>query len=77
MNYQDKWLVYLLENLNKANDLLWVNELLTKIEANKQEFNAGKFRGAVFHMNYIEREGLKSKMLMNITSRRLTSPNFN
>ena len=32
MNNQDKWLGYLLENLNKANDLLWVNELLSKIE---------------------------------------------
>ena len=28
MNNQDKWLAYLLENLNKADDLLWVNELL-------------------------------------------------
>ena len=35
MNYQDKWLAYLLENLNKANDLIWVNELLSKIEENK------------------------------------------
>ena len=77
MNYQDKWLAYLLENLNKANDLIWVNELLSKIEENKQEFNAGKFRGAVFQLNYIEREGLKSKMAMTISSRRATSPNFN
>ena len=80
-NYQDKWLAYLLENLNKANDLLWVSELLKKIEKNKSEFNAGKFRGAVFNMNYIEREGLKSKMRMNITQRRFInesmSPSFN
>ena len=27
-NNQDKWLFYLLQNLNKANDLPWVNELL-------------------------------------------------
>jgi len=33
-NHQDKWLVYLLTNLNKANDLFWVNKLLEKIEAN-------------------------------------------
>ena len=31
--FQDKWLAYLLNNLNKANDLVWVNELLSKIEA--------------------------------------------
>lgn len=47
-NNQDKWLVYLLANLNKANDLPWVEDLLEKIEANQDEFNAGKFRGAVF-----------------------------
>ena len=27
-NNQDKWLVYLLQNLNKASDLPWVEELL-------------------------------------------------
>lgn len=47
-NNQDKWLFYLLQNLNKANDLPWVNELLAAIEAHSEEFNAGKFRGAVF-----------------------------
>ena len=33
-NNQDKWLFYLLTNLNKANDLPWVNDLLERIEAN-------------------------------------------
>ena len=33
-NNQDKWLVYLLNNLNHANDLPWVNDLLGRIEAN-------------------------------------------
>ena len=47
-NNQDKWLFYLLQNLNKANDLAWVNELLAEIETHSEEFNAGKFRGAVF-----------------------------
>ena len=47
-NHQDKWLFYLLQNLNKANDLPWVNELLAAIEERSDEFNAGKFRGAVF-----------------------------
>lgn len=47
-NNQDKWLFYLLQNLNKANDLPWVNELLAAIEVHSEEFNAGKFRGAVF-----------------------------
>jgi len=31
-NNQDKWLVYLLDILNKASDLPWVEELLGKIE---------------------------------------------
>ena len=53
--------MYLLANLNKANDLPWVNELLDKIEANQEEFNAGKFRGAVFQMNFIARESLKMR----------------
>ena len=47
-NNKDKWLVYLLNNLNKANDLDWVNELLEKIKESQDEFNSGKFRGAVF-----------------------------
>ena len=46
--YQDKWLFYLLQNLNKATDIGWVSELLDKIEENQEEFNAGKYRGAVF-----------------------------
>jgi len=47
---------YLLENLRKANDLQWVSELLVKLEDNLDEFNAGKFRGAVFQMNFIAKE---------------------
>lgn len=31
-NNQDKWLIYLLNILNKSNDLPWVEELLSKIE---------------------------------------------
>jgi len=63
-NNQDKWLVYLLNNLNKANDLAWVNELLGRIEESQDEFNAGKFRGAVFQMNYVAKEsrGKKSRL---------------
>lgn len=57
-NNQDKWLVYLLANLNKANDLPWVEDLLEKIESNQDEFNAGKFRGAVFQMNFIAKENI-------------------
>ena len=60
-NNQDKWLYYLLQNLNKANDLAWVNELLESIEANQEEFNAGKYRGAVFQMNFIAKEQMKTK----------------
>ncbi len=55
-NNQDKWLVYLLNNLNKANDLDWVNELLETIKESQEEFNSGKFRGAVFQMNFIAKE---------------------
>ena len=61
-NNQDKWLFYLLQNLNKANDLPWVCELLERIEANQEEFNAGKFRGAVFQMNFIAKENLKVRL---------------
>ena len=35
--YHDKWLFYLLQNLNKATDLGWVCELLEKIEENQEE----------------------------------------
>lgn len=31
-NNQDKWLAYLLEKLNSADDLPWVCEMLEKIE---------------------------------------------
>ena len=57
-NNQDKWLVYLLHILNKANDcdLAWVEQLLNRIEESQDEFNAGKFRGAVFQMNFAAKE---------------------
>lgn len=60
-NNQDKWLVYLLQNLNKASDLPWVEELLGKIEQSQDEFNAGKYRGAVFQMNYVAKETLTNR----------------
>lgn len=65
---QDKWLFYLLQNLNKANDLPWVTELLERIELNQYEFNAGKFRGAVFQMNYIAKENLKRRITRSASS---------
>ena len=40
----------------------WVCELLERIEANQEEFNAGKFRGAVFQMNFIAKENLKVRL---------------
>ena len=58
--YHDKWLFYLLQNLNKATDIGWVCELLEKIEENQEEFNAGKYRGAVFQMNFIAMENIRS-----------------
>jgi hypothetical protein len=51
---QDKWLFYLISNLNKiVDDADWVPILLGSIESKQLDFNAGKFRGAVFQMNYI------------------------
>ena len=62
-NNQDKWLVYLLQNLNKASDLPWVEELLGQIEQSQDEFNAGKYRGAVFQMNYVAKETLTTRQV--------------
>ena len=59
---QDKWLFYLLTSLNKmVEDSDWVPILLNLIEKHQQDFNAGKFRGAVFQMNYISKETLRMK----------------
>lgn len=62
-NNQDKWLVYLLQNLNKASELPWVEELLGQIEQSQDEFNAGKYRGAVFQMNYVAKETLTTRQV--------------
>lgn len=45
---QDKWLQYLLSNLNEMTDIDWVADLLPRIENDQDEYNAGKYRGAIF-----------------------------
>ncbi len=51
-NNQDMWLKYIINNLNQIDDLEWVNYLLTTIARIETQFNTGKFRGALFHLNF-------------------------
>ena len=55
------------------NDIDWVTDLLPKIEKDQDEYNAGKFRGAIFQMNFIARETRK----LAIKSNRIVSPQHN
>ena len=47
------------------NDIDWVTDLLPKIEKDQDEYNAGKFRGAIFQMNFIARETRKLAIKSN------------
>lgn len=46
------WLKYLINNLNQIDEYNWVVELLLTIQRIESEFNTGKFRGALFHLNF-------------------------
>ena len=73
---QDKWLQYLVSNLNEMTDIDWVADLLPRIEHDQDEYNAGKYRGAIFQTNFIARE---TRKLAIRTKNRITdaSPRHN
>ena len=58
--------------LNEAGHLPWVEDLLGKIEECQDEFNAGKFRGAVFQMNFVAKEQMVGRPM---TVRRSSTKN--
>ena len=49
---QDQWLSYFRVNLMEVNDLVWAQILDREIQEMINEFNAGRFRGAIFHLNF-------------------------
>lgn len=51
---QDTWLKYIMMNLGEMDDIIWVQELATIIEKNTERYNAGKFRGDVFYMTFMQ-----------------------
>lgn len=53
---QDTWLKYIVMNLGEMDDIVWVQELASIIETNTERYNAGKFRGDVFYMKFMQRE---------------------
>jgi len=56
---QDQWLKYLINNLNQIDELDWVQELLQIVVKIEEQFNTGKYRGAVFHLNFRTNERKK------------------
>ena len=51
-NQQDMWVKYLIRNLRQIDDLEWCQSLLVYIDTEEHTFNTGKFRGALFHLNF-------------------------
>ena len=51
-NNQDMWLKYIQNNLLEIDDLMWVRYLLQIIHKIELQFNTGKYRGALFHLNF-------------------------
>lgn len=58
---QDAWLKYFCNNLNEIDDLEWVRQIILFVEKTQEEFNAGKYRGAMFHLNYYANEKRRLK----------------
>lgn len=53
---QDTWLKYIVMNLGEMDDIVWVQELASIIDLNTERYNAGKFRGDVFYMTFMQQE---------------------
>jgi hypothetical protein len=55
-NNQDTWLKYIVMNLAEMDDIKWVQDLAANIDKNTDSFNAGKFRGDIFYLRFMQRE---------------------
>lgn len=65
-NNQDTWLKYIVMNLAEMDDIKWVQELAAVIDKNTDSYNAGKFRGDIFYLRFIQRENeVMSKSINN------------
>lgn len=45
-------------------DVVWVQELASVIDKNTEKYNAGKFRGDVFYMTFMQQE--QEKMIKSV-----------
>jgi hypothetical protein len=55
----DAWIKFIINNLNQINDEYgweWAESLLGTISEYQEKFNSGKFRGAIFNLNFISAE---------------------
>lgn len=61
---QDQWIQYVIFNLGAMEDASWVRQLLRSIDQIETEFQTGKYRGAIFHLNFaaMERRRFKTKV---------------
>ena len=55
----DQWIKFMMNNLNELQEEYswdWSESLLKCVDDNSDKFNMGKFRGAIFNMNFIQAE---------------------
>jgi hypothetical protein len=55
----DQWIKFIINNLNQITveyEWDWAESLLKAINEHQDEFNSGKFRGAIFNLNFINAE---------------------
>ena len=60
---QDGWLNYFVVNMSHEDyiDQEWVRQVLKITDQIKSEFNVGKYRGALFHLNFEANEKIKKQ----------------
>jgi len=55
-------------NLAEMDDITWVQGLAAVIDKNTDSYNAGKFRGDIFYLRFIQRENdVHAKNMANVS----------
>ena len=52
----DTWLKYIIMNLSEMDDIVWVQQLAAIIDKRTDTYNAGKFRGDIFYLTFMQKE---------------------
>lgn len=56
---QDLWLEFLDRNLSQLKEFRWAQSLKGALEIQETQFNSGKYRGELFHLNFYAFEALQ------------------